>query len=372
MVRASSARCVTRDVPAAPTCSWSAPAARPGRSCTPWAPPVARSPWRPGAVDAAESAAGLAPGAHGDRRSKTLVPGPFSLVVNATPIGMQGEAGPFAVDDAAWTSSCSTPCNPIETPLLAAARARARAANGLGMLVHQAASRSSSSPASRATRRDAGRRRQDRRRMSAALVVGVLGARPGGRVAPRTRDRVRPAQRRCSGRRPDEPPSPPRGGCGVTVADRRALRWPRRPLPRLVAAARLPRPRRGADGALGDRPRDVLLPNRIVYPLRRGASAARRGRRGDGESPSFGRACSRASAFAVFFVLHLASPPSMGLGDVKLSSRSGLALGWLGWGEVVLGRPRVRLRCGGGLVLVAAAARHGSGGPVRAVPRRRR
>jgi leader peptidase (prepilin peptidase)/N-methyltransferase len=39
----------------------------------------------------------------------------------------------------------------------------------------------------------------------------------------------------------------------------------------------------------------------------------------------------------VFVVLHLVSPRSMGFGDVKLSFTLGLALGWLGWGEVFLG-----------------------------------
>ncbi len=68
-------------------------------------------------------------------------PGAFDLVVNATPLGMDGEQPPidanrlnprqFVVD---------TVYHPMETPLLAAARARGvPCANGLGMLVHQAA-----------------------------------------------------------------------------------------------------------------------------------------------------------------------------------------------------------------------------------------
>jgi shikimate dehydrogenase len=90
--------------------------------------------------DAAESAAGLARGA----RTAPLAdcdPDAYDLVVNATPLGMRGEAPPidtnllgpaqFVVD---------TVYHPAETPLLAAARARgARCTNGLGMLVHQAA-----------------------------------------------------------------------------------------------------------------------------------------------------------------------------------------------------------------------------------------
>jgi shikimate dehydrogenase len=91
-------------------------------------------------LESAESAAGLVAGA------KTVLlpacdPGEFDVVVNATPLGMHGEDGPidanrlnqgqFVVD---------TVYHPMETPFLAAARARGlRAANGLGMLVHQAA-----------------------------------------------------------------------------------------------------------------------------------------------------------------------------------------------------------------------------------------
>jgi shikimate dehydrogenase len=91
--------------------------------------------------EAAEAAAAVAPGV----RAAPLAgcdPAGFALVVNATPVGMQGEAwelfaperlnpGQFVVD---------TVYHPMETPLLAAARARGvPCANGLGMLVHQAA-----------------------------------------------------------------------------------------------------------------------------------------------------------------------------------------------------------------------------------------
>ncbi len=41
--------------------------------------------------------------------------------------------------------------------------------------------------------------------------------------------------------------------------------------------------------------------------------------------------------FAVFLVLALISPRSLGMGDVKLSGLLGLHLGWLGWGALVLG-----------------------------------
>lgn len=63
------------------------------------------------------------------------------VVVNATPLGMNGEEPPFRV--AALTPKhlvVDLVYEPRETPLLAAARDRgARATNGVGMLVHQAA-----------------------------------------------------------------------------------------------------------------------------------------------------------------------------------------------------------------------------------------
>jgi leader peptidase (prepilin peptidase)/N-methyltransferase len=41
--------------------------------------------------------------------------------------------------------------------------------------------------------------------------------------------------------------------------------------------------------------------------------------------------------FAVFFIMNFLSPRSLGFGDVRLSLLLGLALGWLGVGEVILG-----------------------------------
>jgi len=93
-------------------------------------------------LDAAASAAALAPGSE---------PVPVEalddavtasdVIVNATPLGMQGEAPPFATDRlTARHVVFDTIYAPVETPLLAAAAARgARAVNGLGLLVHQAA-----------------------------------------------------------------------------------------------------------------------------------------------------------------------------------------------------------------------------------------
>jgi leader peptidase (prepilin peptidase) / N-methyltransferase len=82
-----------------------------------------------------------------------------------------------------------------------------------------------------------------------------------------------------------------------------------------------------------------LLPNRIVYPLAAMmvvllASASI----GDDDLGAFVRGLAAgAVAFGVFFVLHLVSPRSMGFGDVKLAFVLGVSLGWLGWGEVLLG-----------------------------------
>jgi shikimate dehydrogenase len=66
------------------------------------------------------------------------------LVVNATPVGMRGpQAGQLPLDPAVLRAAhvvVDLVYDPLETPLLAAARARGAAAyDGLGMLVCQAA-----------------------------------------------------------------------------------------------------------------------------------------------------------------------------------------------------------------------------------------
>ena len=82
-----------------------------------------------------------------------------------------------------------------------------------------------------------------------------------------------------------------------------------------------------------------LLPNRIVYPLTVVMVALlAAGTAADGDLDDYLRGLlAGAIAFAIFFVLHLVSPRSMGFGDVKLSFTLGLALGVLGWGEMMLG-----------------------------------
>jgi leader peptidase (prepilin peptidase)/N-methyltransferase len=96
-----------------------------------------------------------------------------------------------------------------------------------------------------------------------------------------------------------------------------------------------------------------LLPNRIVYPLAVVTLALLTlGALGDGDWGALGRALLGGLAgMLTLGVLHVVSPRSMGFGDVKLAFVLGLALGWLGWGELVLG-----LFCGflaGALVGVA-------------------
>lgn len=64
----------------------------------------------------------------------------FEVVVNATPLGMQGEPPPFDAGRLRPGQFVYDTVYPAETPLLAAARRRGVAsASGLGMLVHQGA-----------------------------------------------------------------------------------------------------------------------------------------------------------------------------------------------------------------------------------------
>jgi leader peptidase (prepilin peptidase)/N-methyltransferase len=85
--------------------------------------------------------------------------------------------------------------------------------------------------------------------------------------------------------------------------------------------------------------RHYILPNRIVFPLAvamvlllGGAGAA------DGDADPLLRALAcGVGAFLAFMTLHLVSPRAMGFGDVKLSFVLGLALGWFGVGETIVG-----------------------------------
>jgi len=90
--------------------------------------------------DAAESAAALAPGARPVPLG-AADPSGFTVVVNATPLGMSG-GDPLPVDAESLHADQAVVdlvYHPADTPLLTAARAQgARAVNGLGMLLHQA------------------------------------------------------------------------------------------------------------------------------------------------------------------------------------------------------------------------------------------
>jgi leader peptidase (prepilin peptidase) / N-methyltransferase len=82
-----------------------------------------------------------------------------------------------------------------------------------------------------------------------------------------------------------------------------------------------------------------ILPNRIVYPLTV-ATAALFGIAAvvDDNGARFQRGLlAGVVVLGVFFLLHMISPRSMGFGDVKLSFVLGLALGWLSWGNVLVG-----------------------------------
>ena len=91
--------------------------------------------------DAAAAAALLAPDAQSVAIG-AVDPAPYSLVVNATSLGMSG-ADPLPVEPEALHGEQAVVdlvYHPAETPLVRAARAKgAPAMNGLGMLLHQAA-----------------------------------------------------------------------------------------------------------------------------------------------------------------------------------------------------------------------------------------
>ena len=82
-----------------------------------------------------------------------------------------------------------------------------------------------------------------------------------------------------------------------------------------------------------------ILPNRIVYPLALAMVVLLTlAAVGDDDLDAIVRGLlAGVVAFTIFFVLHMISPRSMGFGDVKLAFVLGLSLGWLGWGEVLLG-----------------------------------
>ena len=86
----------------------------------------------------------------------------------------------------------------------------------------------------------------------------------------------------------------------------------------------------------------------------------------DGQWDSYLRAWLAAGAlFAFYFLLAFVYPAGMGFGDVKLAGVLGLALGWLGWAEVVVG---TFLGFGVGAVVGITLVLAGRGGRKTAVP----
>jgi leader peptidase (prepilin peptidase)/N-methyltransferase len=104
-----------------------------------------------------------------------------------------------------------------------------------------------------------------------------------------------------------------------------------------------------------------LLPNRIVIPalgtgvVLTGIAAAL----GPGAG-AWGRALAAAAvSFLFFLLLALISPRGMGMGDVKLSAVLGLALGYLGWGRLLVGFFLAFLAGAAGGIAVVAVRRSG-------------
>lgn len=80
-------------------------------------------------------------------------------------------------------------------------------------------------------------------------------------------------------------------------------------------------------------PSAIIWPSYVIVGLALVAGAAVTGEWG----PLWRAAIAGAIGFGVFFLLWYVFPRGVGYGDVRLSGLLGMALGWLGWGELVVG-----------------------------------
>lgn len=80
-------------------------------------------------------------------------------------------------------------------------------------------------------------------------------------------------------------------------------------------------------------PNRIVLPSLIVGTVLLGAAAVV----GSDSSALLRAVIGSASLFLFYFILAVAYPRGMGFGDVKLAAVVGLYLGFLGWGELVVG-----------------------------------
>ena len=103
-------------------------------------------------------------------------------------------------------------------------------------------------------------------------------------------------------------------------------------------------------------PNRIVLPSYIVGAVLLGASGVLAGNFAALLSAAIGAA----ALFALYYLLALAYPRGMGMGDVKLAGMLGLFLGFLGWQAIVVGAFAAFL-LGGIFSLVLVALRRASG-----------
>ncbi|WP_425844266.1 prepilin peptidase [Agrococcus sp. TSP3-2-1] len=104
-------------------------------------------------------------------------------------------------------------------------------------------------------------------------------------------------------------------------------------------------------------PDAIVLPSYAAVGLLLTAAAA-----ATGEWGSLLRAAAGAGILLIaYFAMAFAYPAGMGLGDVKLAGLLGMALGWLGWGELAVGGFGAFLLGGAFALVLVALGRAGRG-----------